>query len=295
MRVSVVATGIDADAAVAPRPHSLSLVSDRGEQSTATQPAPATASQGTPAAMTAAAEAVAEPDDAPPAVAGIEQPAAPAEPVMEADEAPTRRAAGNRLYAWSQAVAAGETALAEPSDEAEPQRAAPFPQAAFERGVEPGETRSDDAFIAPRPVEPEPEPAPVAAEADPFAAAALANGSRVSRQTGGDAAAFDRKKAQRLFARMTGGAARALSAAAQVGEQPEPPRAEPSLSDAGARGAEPVRVAAEGASATTAPRAAPSSAAQPRLAGLDTAEPGGATQPEEEFLDIPAFLRRQAN
>jgi cell division protein FtsZ len=34
---------------------------------------------------------------------------------------------------------------------------------------------------------------------------------------------------------------------------------------------------------------------QPELAGLDPAERIGASAAEEELLDIPAFLRRQAN
>ena len=34
---------------------------------------------------------------------------------------------------------------------------------------------------------------------------------------------------------------------------------------------------------------------QPRLTGLDPAERVGVSQSEEDLLDIPAFLRRQAN
>ena len=41
--------------------------------------------------------------------------------------------------------------------------------------------------------------------------------------------------------------------------------------------------------------ARPAQAAQPRLAGLDPRDRIGGAQAEEELLDIPAFLRRQAN
>ena len=46
--------------------------------------------------------------------------------------------------------------------------------------------------------------------------------------------------------------------------------------------------------ATQAP-ARPAQPAQQRLAGLDPRDRIAGTQAEEELLDIPAFLRRQAN
>ena len=48
--------------------------------------------------------------------------------------------------------------------------------------------------------------------------------------------------------------------------------------------------------ATTIPaKPASPAAAQSRLAGLDPQDRGNATKTEEDLLDIPAFLRRQAN
>ena len=44
-----------------------------------------------------------------------------------------------------------------------------------------------------------------------------------------------------------------------------------------------------------APAANPGNTVQPRLSGLDPAERIGHSQAEEDLLDIPAFLRRQAN
>jgi len=41
--------------------------------------------------------------------------------------------------------------------------------------------------------------------------------------------------------------------------------------------------------------AAPQPVAQPRLSGLDPKDRLSASRAEEDLLDIPAFLRRQAN
>jgi cell division protein FtsZ len=46
---------------------------------------------------------------------------------------------------------------------------------------------------------------------------------------------------------------------------------------------------------TTQAPARPPQPAQARLAGLDPRDRIAGTQAEEELLDIPAFLRRQAN
>ncbi|MDX1426033.1 MAG: cell division protein FtsZ, partial [Kiloniellales bacterium] len=62
--------------------------------------------------------------------------------------------------------------------------------------------------------------------------------------------------------------------------------------------AQPTRRAAP-TPAAEAPRPAPAkpetTVSQPRLTGLDPAERVGVSQSEEDLLDIPAFLRRQAN
>jgi cell division protein FtsZ len=143
----------------------------------------------------------------------------------------------------------------------------------------------------------------------------MENGSRAPRGGGHPTATGpDRKKAPSLFAKMTGGAARALQAATQGGER-RSPAAAPTLGAqpaARSRAQPAVRTSTEPAARTsTEPRAAaepnlrtPSApadqgparpAAQPPLSGLDPAERGGGALIDEDLLDIPAFLRRQAN
>jgi cell division protein FtsZ len=168
--------------------------------------------------------------------------------------------------------------------------------------VEVMETPIADSFIAPMPAEPEPAPepdrrapvqAPAPALADPFAMAALENGSRAPRDVEPVAVKMpDSRKVPGFFAKMTGGASRAIQAATQGSER------RGSL-DAAAQGsalplAQSVSQPGAGSRTSAEPRLrAP--AAQPRLSGLETAGPDSAGQVDEELLDIPAFLRRQAN
>ena len=282
MRVSVVATGIEVEMAEAqpPSPAPLSLVSNRSVSRPASRPAVHTG--GARAAATAAAiyeadeseiEMMAEPEaeSAEPEIveeAEVESPVE-AEPVA-APVAAKAKPFGNRLFAYSQSVASKES----PAGAGEP-------------------AGRRDSFIAPRPVETETtEEAPAARAADPFAAAAMSNGSRahpMAEPTSGHerpSLGFDRKKAQRLFANFTEGAARALSATTQQSEARDHARAEPSLQD---RQPETRRSPESAAPAAARPTA------QPSLAGLDSAGPSERSRDEEDFLDIPAFLRRQAN
>jgi cell division protein FtsZ len=282
MRVSVVATGIEVEMAEAqpPSPAPLSLVSNRSVSRPASRPAVHTG--GARAAATAAAiyeadesgvEMMAEPEAelAEPEIveeAEVESPVE-AEPVT-APVAAKAKPFGNRLFAYSQSVASKDS----PTGAGEP-------------------AGRRDSFIAPRPVETETtEEAPAARAADPFAAAAMSNGSRahpMAEPTSGQerpSLGFDRKKAQRLFANFTEGAARALSATTQQSEARDHARAEPSLQD---RQQETRRSPESAAPASTRP------AAQPSLAGLESAGPSERSRDEEDFLDIPAFLRRQAN
>jgi cell division protein FtsZ len=113
-----------------------------------------------------------------------------------------------------------------------------------------------------------------------------------------------KRSGQSLFAKVTG-AARAL-AASQSGEaaahrsaQGEP--AQPAPKPMPARSASPAQPERQAASQPHSSQPAPSRPAaaqggsQPRLSGLDPAERIGHSQAEEDLLDIPAFLRRQAN
>jgi cell division protein FtsZ len=94
--------------------------------------------------------------------------------------------------------------------------------------------------------------------------------------------ADDRRRGPSLFSRVTGSAAAwARGAAADMRE------ATPAAATNRLGGVEPRP-------ATQAP-ARPAQPAQQRLAGLDPRDRIAGTQAEEELLDIPAFLRRQAN
>jgi cell division protein FtsZ len=111
--------------------------------------------------------------------------------------------------------------------------------------------------------------------------------------------AAPKRGGQSLFAKVTG-AARAL--AASQGSEASAPRqgeaVQPVARPMAARSASPAQPERQAAAQPPAPaasRPAAGSAAQPRLSGLDPAERIGHSQAEEDLLDIPAFLRRQAN
>ena len=178
----------------------------------------------------------------------------------------------------------------------------------------------DARFIPPPPMVSEPEPveppASRTADADAFAAADLVNSAR--RDTSRPVAKAEmpsRKMGRTLFDRVTG-AARAFHEATQASPAPARRAPEPQPSgmtpdaeapgdvdrapEAGTRKAPAAR---EVAGQETAPRSTvrretsvPAAAAsQSRLAGLDPSDRLGPSSGDEDLLDIPAFLRRQAN
>ncbi|MDX1575256.1 MAG: cell division protein FtsZ, partial [Kiloniellales bacterium] len=299
MRVSVVATGIDTDAAAQPRPVSLSLVSNpaRSARASGGPAAGAVTAQGAELTGEAAAEEPAED-------LADEAALAYAEPVPMAPEEIEAKLAEEPLTEEDEPEIESDLELPEPAE---------------------------DSFIAPPAAEVQAQPAPQTAAqagyADPFAAAELANsGQRRVPAPAGEADAAAPRKAQGLLAKVTG-AARAFHEATQGTGDPEPaqraPRSEspgparvrqaarprqapaprpaaPAPSQADEAPAKPA--AAAGRAAAPAPAGPKPAAAkaepaakQPRLTGLDPAERVGASQSEEELLDIPAFLRRQAN
>ncbi len=268
MRVSVVATGIEAEAAEAPHPATrpLSLVSDRGTPhvagfsggrssggatmtSAAPSYEPAYETQGEPVAQS-------EPSMA------NEEPVAVGEAEVEADFQ------GNRLFAYSQTAAQDDSEQADGPD-----------------SITAGRRR--DVFIAPQALEANMEAGLESAQAaaDPFAAAAVSNGSS-AQGLDRPSLGFDRKKAQRLFANFTENAARALSSTTQPSEPRSTRRTEPTLDE----GSHESRRAPEAPSQPAAP-----ATVQPSLTGLDSVPSAETAREEEDFLDIPAFLRRQAN
>jgi cell division protein FtsZ len=129
-------------------------------------------------------------------------------------------------------------------------------------------TAPQESFIPPPPVYPEQR-----AQAEPFAAAALANGSERER---------DREPKRRrpglleLMAEVAG-----VGSSERRQEQPKQDRVEPVASPVASKG--------------EAKPSTPSSTSQPTLGGLEPEPRQGPTDAEGEMLDIPAFLRRQAN
>ena len=230
MRISVVATGIEADRAVQPRPL-IALVSDRSKN------------EGTRPSL-----APSSPSPAP---------AAELRPLDQRSAVPELRpAADPRLNGDARAEAKLEPAAIVP----------PPAQAIEAQAVRSG------AFIPPRPAEmavkpvvaPAPAPAP-----DVMAAAAIENGGRPPQKPSRVPSLFERvTKAGRLLHR----------------EEPAPPARVAPVAPTAA-----VPVATQ----MPAPAPTPATAPQAKLGPLDPAERPGAK--EEDLLDIPAFLRRQAN
>jgi cell division protein FtsZ len=224
MRISVVATGIEADKAVQPRPL-ISLVSDRSKA-----------------------------DAARPTLAPLSPAPAPA-------------ATAELLKPLEQRLAEART-ISEPRPVAEARTEVRAEAVSIE-----AQAVRNGAFIPPKPeavVKPAVAPAAMPGP-EPIAAADTAIRAPQKPASRGPSL-FERvTKAGRLLHR----------------EEPEPPvaRVTPVISAAPAPMPAPA--------AAPAPTPAPAPAAQAKLGPLDPAERPGAK--EEDLLDIPAFLRRQAN
>ncbi|KZD07012.1 cell division protein FtsZ [Oceanibaculum pacificum] len=261
MRVSIVATGIEAESATQNRPArpQLSVVASR------TRPSVGSAAPAAPAAATATG--------------------------FGAMPMTSTMMSGNQAVAYDLTVEEViETGSAEAAaqPEAEPAvtaEAAPAPEPAKTAGA---------PFMAPRPVVPAAQPA------------RLSNPAPAARQEPmAEARPVEAKRPASLFSKMTG---------LMRGNDPEP--ATPSIGRAAPL---PPAPAARPAPQATTPQAAPQATApqasqqavpvaqpkpaaaqaatvsQPRLGGLDSADRLRASQADEDMLEIPAFLRRQAN
>ncbi len=304
MRVSVVATGIDTEASAMPRPVSLSLVS-AGASRAGASVSPARSAVAAVAAQLAGEAAEEELAEEELAEQAVEQ------------------------FAEDEAEAVAYAELEDEVAEDSFDEAAEFES---EEEIELSEP-AEDAFIAPPAAQVQPQAQPRAparaasrqaraAEADPFAAAELANSGqrRVPGRTGESDLPAPRR-AQSLLAKVTG-AARAFHEATQGTGQPGQAHGAPRSAAAvpasarqsaaprqGATARQPAgggqpaaaQPARRGAAAEAADAPKPAAAKaeptlnQPRLTGLDPAERVGVSQSEEDLLDIPAFLRRQAN
>jgi cell division protein FtsZ len=255
MRVSVVATGIDVEAMSEPRRPAISLVADRTKP--VFQP-------GQPAI---AAGAIARQSVAAGAFVGATAMAQPAggQPAA-AMQQPRYDVQGTSALqpAPAQPVAAPVPPLVRPGAlRSEASRPVMPPRAEAKSAM-------DEPFIAPRPMEPDGEPslaAPAEKQAEPFAAAAVTNGYQAppkAEKVERPAQPAPAAEKPSLFARVT----RRIPAAPKPAVAPAP------------------RVTAP------TPPAAPQ---QPRLGALDPGERIAQSQTEDDLLDIPAFLRRQAN
>jgi len=259
MRVSIVATGIDANAAAEPRSPMISLVHD--------------ADHAKPTKVEQASEEKAE-DISPEVMAEDTQP----EPKAEKSHEPLQAVEPVRTELELDITKAGLTWQKEP--ESQPQTAsAPFiPPKPASTG------RTEAKPAAPR-------------QANAFAEAAIANAG----------AQAERKRGRSLFQKVTGAVNRAM-AEETVAEAPaQPVRHEPiAAPPATAPGAPrpvteadraPLPVSASAVAEAPVEREAVKAPepAQQSLAGIKPSDPRESAPAEEDMLEIPAFLRRQAN
>jgi cell division protein FtsZ len=122
---------------------------------------------------------------------------------------------------------------------------------------------ADDTFVAPPAVIPNGQPQPgSSASADPFNAAAMANAGSSSA------------RAPSLFQRVTG-----MGRKAREEAEPQSDLLKPAISEL-------ARPAAPAAQSTIDPA---------KLGPLDRADRMAPSRADDDLLDIPAFLRRQAN
>lgn len=244
MRVSVVATGIDADSIAAPRPFSRPSVSAVAKplpvaEETATDEMEEVAA--TIIEVTATADA-----DVAMAEANLETTIAPE--LSEAIEAITP--VTNNLFAEEEAEKA-ETVTPDLLTR-------PLPDENVSSSS-PSATTPRDSFIPPRPVRPEELGNEVKNEADPFAEADMANGSKAEKAA---------RPKPNLFQRVTG----------LMGGKDEVAHIAPTLPGA-----------------TTKSDSGKASDTAPKIAPVSTSDRASQLSAEEELLEIPAFLRRQAN
>ncbi|MGQ9365417.1 cell division protein FtsZ [Azospirillum sp. ST 5-10] len=256
MRVSVVATGIDAAAMASPRPAqpvSLSVVSDRTRK-------PA----GLPGLSAAA-----------PAAAPVAAPAAPAAPTAATASAGLGAAAAATQALKAQPIATAATAFAleAPVPQPEAPQAPAHPQAHPQAYAEP--------------VQPAPQPAaPVAVQAAPAAPRPAAGPVTAERRDGHFIAPKPADPGPRPA--LTAGPAPAPA----VEVHHDAPRKRTSLFNLVTGLGRRRDDTAEAAPAPAVP--APAAQPAPRVGLEATAQPKMAPH-DEEVLDIPAFLRRQAN
>jgi len=278
MRVSVVATGIDAIAETQPRPV-LKVYSAPQKliRTKDTEPAAedAPAMPATETSAEATAETVAE-STVPEATTPAPAPVAPPAPQMPAARAlpPTPAPAMPEAAAPAPAASAEAPVQVEkPAPAAVEAPAAPeaveeVPEVAVEapERPEPRLVAKNDAFMPPPPVNPNATPDSTGSS-DPFKEADLVNGG---------SADDSRRRGPNLFQRITGSSRDA-----------KPEGAKPATTTTPAP-AQPVAETKPEKPQETAPQ-------QARLSGVDPGDRVQTSQSDDDLLEIPAFLRRQAN
>jgi cell division protein FtsZ len=275
MRVSIVATGIDMDAAAMPRSPMISLVHDADRSA-----------KGQPAGGDTEPRA----DAGEPVPSGADT-ATPVDPTGEPAPAPATDPVSMPDAAAPAATAAALSATSQTM--AEP---APTPRQPVQTAGQP--------FIPPRPATPavrEPQPRAPQAAPNAFAEAAIENG----------AAQTEKRRGRSLFQKVTGAVNSLVTDEEQatVTAAPVPetapieaagaPALEPSLAaPAPQPEASPVPEPAPTPPPVSREPAAPTAAAAPAQPSLSNLEPASRTEAassDEDMLEIPAFLRRQAN
>ncbi|MBT5309498.1 MAG: cell division protein FtsZ, partial [Rhodospirillaceae bacterium] len=268
IRVSIVATGMDRAAMSAPKTTLLSI--DTPARASATvAPADEEIASEAPTIVEAAGLATAGQDEGEEDFLSIPSPEAEPEPEIAAEaetEIETEEIAAEMPEPEAEEIAA-------PSTDIDPGEAVP---------ASPG-TNATDSFIPPAPAEAKADEE--SAAVDPYAAAAMVNGSSTdsgtaSAETASEPKAKSTDRKLSLFERVTG----IGNVSSEQPEQIEPVAETPEPS---------LKLAAS--TPDPMPEPVEETAEVEELGGLDESDRVVPAQPEEDLLDIPAFLRRQAN
>ena len=305
MRVSVVATGIDAETAAQPQPSMMRVteaIARRCPTPSPAKPAAAAVTESKPAVAAApVAEPVIEKVTEPVNAAAPEPAATEPEDILRQIEAleecdkPAAAVAEPVVEAVAEVEAEAE---AEPEMEIEAAKTEPvaIEKPAAPKPVAMPRMGDDDAFIPPAPRSA--EVVERTAKPDPFAAAAMANGAKETPKPAPAAAQPERPS---LFERVTRTGRAALgrkpadampAIPASVLEPAKRPEA-PAMPAASATVVESPVVAAVKPAASAVAQAVRQEPEQAVMA--DLAETVAEPEDDDALLDIPAFLRRQAN
>jgi cell division protein FtsZ len=286
MRVSVVATGIDAIAETQPRPVLKVYSAPQKLIRTPASEEVAEATPAMPATVTdeAAVAPIAVQPIAPPAPMASEPTPVAASAPLESAIAPS--AAAEAEYAPAEAAEIPAAPAVEAQVDAAPvtpaapaattvPATAPVAETPVADTVrpEPRLVAKNDAFMPPPPVDPK-ATVETPAASDPFKEADLVNGGSTDDS---------RRKGPNLFQRITGAAR---------DSRPEMPAARVTPPAARTAPEQPVSASQSEKPQAPAPQPAPQ---QARLSGVDPEDRLKTSQSDDDLLEIPAFLRRQAN